>query len=109
MIAKLGSRSQLSKTNAYLSTADHNGSISAEHGLGVMKAPYINYSQTPESIEVMKKIKTMFDPKGVMVSYYLASYAMLPALFDDSFADFRIASSYFPEPVQIFPLVCDIM
>jgi FAD/FMN-containing dehydrogenase len=33
-----------------------------------MKAPYIGYSQNEESIDMMKKIKTLFDPKGIMVS-----------------------------------------
>ena len=47
--------------------ADHHGSISAEHGLGVMKAPYIGYSQTPEAIKVMRKLKDIFDPKGILV------------------------------------------
>ena len=32
-----------------------------------MKAPYIGYSQPPEAIEVMKKLKQVFDPKGIMV------------------------------------------
>lgn len=52
----------------YQWVADHGGSISAEHGLGVMKAPYIGYSQTPEAIEIMKKLKQVFDPKGLLVS-----------------------------------------
>ena len=50
-------------------TARHRGSISAEHGLGVMKAPYLHYSKSPESIEVMKQIKAVFDPNGIMNPY----------------------------------------
>lgn len=46
-----------------------SGSISAEHGLGVMKAPHIAYSKSPESILMMKKVKAMFDPKGLMNPY----------------------------------------
>jgi FAD/FMN-containing dehydrogenase len=45
------------------------GSISAEHGLGVMKAPHVHYSKTPESIEMMKRVKAMFDPKGLLNPY----------------------------------------
>jgi len=52
-----------------LTIAAENGSISAEHGLGVMKAPHIGYSKTPESIELMKGIKKMFDPKGLLNPY----------------------------------------
>ena len=41
-----------------------------------MKAPYIGYSQPPEAIEVMKKLKQVFDPKGIMVGHaWLASPA----------------------------------
>ncbi|SPO21558.1 probable DLD2 - D-lactate dehydrogenase [Ustilago trichophora] len=50
-------------------TSDVKGSVSAEHGLGLMKATKIGYSKTPESIEYMKKIKDLFDPKGILNPY----------------------------------------
>lgn len=50
-------------------SAEKGGSISAEHGLGVMKAPYVSYSQSPTSIDMMRRIKTMFDPKGLLNPY----------------------------------------
>lgn len=50
-------------------TASHKGSISAEHGLGVMKAPYLHYSKSPESIALMKQVKNLFDPNGIMNPY----------------------------------------
>lgn len=50
-------------------TARRAGSLSAEHGLGVMKAPYIGYSQTEVSIDLMKRLKGVFDPKGIMNPY----------------------------------------
>lgn len=53
----------------YKLVAVENGSISAEHGLGVMKAPHIHYSKTAESIEMMRRIKKLFDPKGLMNPY----------------------------------------
>ena len=92
--------------------AEKNGSISAEHGLGmspllcllqlvrrgcfnpcgapcgdrriicsykaqkrnadwtgVMKAPYIGYSQNETSVEMMRQIKNLFDPKGLLNPY----------------------------------------
>lgn len=49
-----------------LTIADYNGSISAEHGLGSMKAPFISYSQTDTSINLMRRLKKLFDPKGIM-------------------------------------------
>lgn len=34
-----------------------------------MKAPYIAYSQSGTSIDMMKRIKKMFDPKGLLNPY----------------------------------------
>ncbi|PVV04047.1 hypothetical protein BB560_001464 [Smittium megazygosporum] len=45
------------------------GSISAEHGLGVMKANCLKYTKSPEMIESMKQIKQLFDPKAIMNPY----------------------------------------
>lgn len=42
------------------------GSISAEHGVGMTKRPYLHYSRSAEEIEIMKSLKQVFDPKGVM-------------------------------------------
>ena len=39
-----------------------NGSISAEHGLGVTKKPYIGYSKSETMIRLMKQIKNLYDP-----------------------------------------------
>ena len=38
------------------------GSISAEHGLGLQKKPYIGYSRSETMIKLMKRVKHMFDP-----------------------------------------------
>ncbi|PVV03018.1 hypothetical protein BB560_002516 [Smittium megazygosporum] len=46
-----------------------NGSISAEHGLGIIEAENLHYSKTPEVIDIMKKIKHLFDPNGIMNPY----------------------------------------
>lgn len=39
-----------------------SGSISAEHGLGLQKKPYIGYSRSATMIRLMKQIKQTFDP-----------------------------------------------
>ena len=39
-----------------------NGSISAEHGLGIAKKPYIGYSKSGAMLRLMKQIKTLYDP-----------------------------------------------
>ncbi|KAF9270373.1 FAD-binding domain-containing protein [Marasmius fiardii PR-910] len=50
----------------YELVASHRGSISAEHGIGSMKTHALHYSKDQVSLELMKKIKEMFDPKGIM-------------------------------------------
>ncbi|GAA94902.1 uncharacterized protein L969DRAFT_96371 [Mixia osmundae IAM 14324] len=46
--------------------SQRNGSISAEHGLGQQKAPFVGYSQAPESIATMRAIKALFDKQGLL-------------------------------------------
>ncbi|KAL4440007.1 hypothetical protein ABPG75_003008 [Micractinium tetrahymenae] len=50
-------------------TAQHRGSVSAEHGLGLMKAGCIGYSKPPAAIQLMRQIKAALDPKGIMNPY----------------------------------------
>ncbi|KAJ3213222.1 hypothetical protein HDU67_003161 [Dinochytrium kinnereticum] len=47
----------------------NRGSISAEHGLGVMKAPYIGYSKSKDAIAMMQQLKSLWDPNGIMNPY----------------------------------------
>ncbi len=44
----------------------HGGSISAEHGVGLLKKDYLHYSRSPLEIEIMRQIKRAFDPQGIM-------------------------------------------
>lgn len=53
----------------YEYTHENNGSISAEHGLGIMKAPYIGYSKSDECVQAMKALKQCWDPKGILNPY----------------------------------------
>lgn len=50
-------------------TAKHSGSISSEHGLGVFKSPYLAYSKSSTMIDMMRRIKKMMDPQGIMNPY----------------------------------------
>lgn len=49
--------------------SNHNGSISAEHGLGLLKYQYLHYSKGQKAIELMKGIKKLFDPNEIMNPY----------------------------------------
>ncbi|KAM3370192.1 hypothetical protein ACQJBY_017840 [Aegilops geniculata] len=50
-------------------TAGHRGSISAEHGLGLMKAEKIHYSKSPEAVQLMASIKKLMDPNSILNPY----------------------------------------
>jgi FAD/FMN-containing dehydrogenase len=43
-----------------------HGSISAEHGIGLLKKPYLTYSRAPEEIALMRSLKQMWDPKNLL-------------------------------------------
>ncbi len=43
-----------------------DGSISAEHGVGLIKKPYLPYSKSTEEIKLMQAVKHVFDPNGVL-------------------------------------------
>jgi len=45
---------------------DAGGSISAEHGVGTLKAEYLGFSRSPEQIAMMRGLKAVFDPAGIM-------------------------------------------
>lgn len=44
----------------------YRGSISAEHGIGLIKKPYLSYTRSPYEIDLMRKIKRVFDPQGIL-------------------------------------------
>ena len=45
---------------------DLGGSVSAEHGIGTEKRDYLDWSRTPEEVEVMRLLKRTLDPKGIL-------------------------------------------
>ena len=42
------------------------GSISAEHGIGLLKKQYLHYSRTEEEISTMQLLKRSLDPKNLL-------------------------------------------
>ncbi|KAL4756665.1 uncharacterized protein BDW70DRAFT_154012 [Aspergillus foveolatus] len=44
-----------------------NGSISAEHGLGLAKKEFIGYSQNDTNLKLMKQLKDLYDPRPLSV------------------------------------------
>jgi glycolate oxidase subunit GlcD len=44
----------------------YNGSVSAEHGVGMTKKPYLEYTRSAAEIGYMRAVKAAFDPKNIM-------------------------------------------
>lgn len=47
-------------------TLELGGTISGEHGVGLAKKPFIGWEICPEAFAIMKGIKKVFDPKGIL-------------------------------------------
>jgi len=45
------------------------GSISAEHGVGRAKAEYLHMSKSENTVQLMRAMKQLLDPNGVMNPY----------------------------------------
>jgi glycolate oxidase len=43
-----------------------DGTLSGEHGIGITKAPFLSLEMDETSIELMVKIKTLFDPNNIL-------------------------------------------
>ncbi|UKE71795.1 FAD-binding oxidoreductase [Xanthomonas graminis] len=46
--------------------AEHGGSISAEHGIGLVKKAYLESTRSAEEIALMRAVKRVFDPAGLL-------------------------------------------
>jgi FAD/FMN-containing dehydrogenase len=46
--------------------AQRRGSISAEHGIGSLKIPFLHFSRSEAEIALMRAIKQAMDPKGIL-------------------------------------------
>lgn len=59
-------RALASVKDIFEATLKLNGTISGEHGIGLTKREFVGMELSDLSIEVMKKIKKVFDPKGIL-------------------------------------------
>ncbi|MGR3898335.1 FAD-binding oxidoreductase, partial [Psychrobacter sp. 1176_08] len=44
----------------------YGGSVSAEHGVGMTKKPYLHYSRSEAEMSYLRDIKKVFDPNNIM-------------------------------------------
>lgn len=42
------------------------GTLSGEHGIGLVQRPYMDIAFTDKSLDIMRSIKSVFDPKGIL-------------------------------------------
>ena len=45
--------------------ADYGGSFAAEHGIGIVKLAEMERYRSPVEIDLMRRFKTLLDPKGL--------------------------------------------
>ncbi len=63
---KTRERKPLVEDIVYRNLRRYGGSISAEHGIGFEKRPYLGYSRSPEEIALMRTLKAALDPRGIL-------------------------------------------
>lgn len=44
----------------------YGGSVSAEHGIGLLKKDYLHFSRSAHEVAIMQQVKQAFDPHGIM-------------------------------------------
>lgn len=50
----------------YTTLANFHGGVSAEHGIGLEKKPYLTYSRSADEIALMRRLKQVLDPRGIL-------------------------------------------
>ena len=53
-------------TSLFAAGVELGGAVSGEHGVGVAKKPYFSALEDPEKLALMRRIKTAFDPNGIL-------------------------------------------
>ncbi|HHX88927.1 MAG TPA: FAD-binding oxidoreductase, partial [Paracoccus sp.] len=44
----------------------YGGSVSAEHGIGLHKKPWLSYSRSDAELDLLRRMKGLLDPKGIL-------------------------------------------
>jgi FAD/FMN-containing dehydrogenase len=57
---------QMVDQNVFTVIQKYHGSISAEHGVGLTKKKFLHFTRSAEEITLMKGIKKLFDPDGIL-------------------------------------------
>ena len=57
---------QIVNTYVFDIVQKYGGSVSAEHGVGMTKKPYLHYSRSEREIDYLREVKKVFDPNNIM-------------------------------------------
>jgi glycolate oxidase len=59
-------RIEQAQRNLYKETINFGGKITAEHGIGLLRKPFLSMNLDPYQIELLKRLKKAFDPKNIL-------------------------------------------
>jgi glycolate oxidase len=59
-------RARLAVRETFAAAVDLGGTISGEHGIGYVKAPYLDMAIDVPTMETMRRIKRALDPNGIL-------------------------------------------
>ena len=59
-------RLQLAEEDLYRATLALGGSVTGEHGIGVIKRSWLEATRGPDAVRVMRAIKAALDPLGIL-------------------------------------------
>ncbi len=59
-------RAEEAVEEVFRATVEMGGTITGEHGVGIVKSPFLEMEIGPMGISVMKRLKSCFDPNGIL-------------------------------------------
>jgi glycolate oxidase len=60
------SRVELAVADIFMAAIELGGTLSGEHGIGMMKAPFMEMELGAAGLDIMKRIKEVWDPNNIM-------------------------------------------
>jgi glycolate oxidase len=64
--AELMVRTDAAIAEIFQSALSFGGTISGEHGIGTAKTPFLAVAVQEKALHMMKEIKSLFDPEGIL-------------------------------------------
>ena len=59
-------RTHAADTDTFTLLRKYQGSISAEHGIGLLKKDFLHFSRSPEEMALLRAVKGVLDPQGIL-------------------------------------------